>query len=387
MNRKDVRISVHTIAIILLVLVVCLTVISCDGTAVLQKGEGQQKGGPLLQEGKFKVTYETNPALYPTGGPNEWDGGVIECSDIFYDEGRYYWYYHGEPASLNWVYRIGVATSDSPTGPWERYSGNPVLLETEQESWEDYYVACADVFKEDGVYYMLYNGVTLDEESDVEEAELCRVGIATADNPLGPWTKYAGNPVAYFEPTVNKGGGYYLGGVVKVDGTYYMYMSQYNELAYDYGYMYMATASSIYGPWTMYPSNDNPEPILKPSASWDALGFSEADIFYYNGAFHMFYGGTSDEGDRPESVGYAWSNDGFNWNHFGNEPALPTSGLQNASAFAEVQSRIEYPDIHLYYTLRWKNHDIPGGWPPNANDEHGCPWCEHLGTSRITITK
>ena len=146
MNGKGVKISVHTISIILLVLVVSLTVISCDGTAVLQKGEGQQKGGPLLQEGKFKVTYETNPAFYPTGGPNEWDGGVIECSDIFYDEGMYYWYYHGEPASLNWVYRIGVATSDSPTGPWERYSGNPVLLETEQDSWEDYYVACADVF-------------------------------------------------------------------------------------------------------------------------------------------------------------------------------------------------------------------------------------------------
>ncbi len=190
------------------------------------------------------------------------------------------------------------------------------------------------------------------DQGRYEEAELCRVGIATADNPLGPWTKYAGNPVAYFEPTVNKGGGYYLGGVVKVDGTYYMYMSQYNELAYDYGYMYMATASSIYGPWTMHPSNDNPEPILKPSSSWDALGFSEADIFYYNGAFHMFYGGTSDEGDRPESIGYAWSNDGFNWHHFGNEPALPTSGLQNASAFAEVQSRIEYPGKHHRWCSR-----------------------------------
>ena len=347
---------------------VCVAATSCH------RPEALPRGGPLLEEGRFIVTYEANPALYPKGEPNHWDSGVIESGDIFYDEGTYYWYYHGEPASVAYVYNVGVATSKSPTGPWKRHGDKPIL-HTRENSWEDFYVACANVMKEGDTYYMIYNGVR-ETAPDVED---CAVGIATADHPLGPWTRYAGNPVARFPPTrQGSGGGFYIGGVLKVKGTYYMYMSQYNELAYDYGYMYMATAPALTGPWTL-----DTEPILKPRDQWDKLGYSEADVVYYNGAFHMFYGATSDEGDRPESIGYAWSRDGLHWNHFGNQPVVPTSGLPPASAFAEVHTRIEYPHIYVYYTLRWKK---ALNFPEDANDPHGCPWCEHLGVSRITIT-
>ncbi len=91
------------------------------------------------------------------------------------------------------------------------------------------------------------------------------IGLAVANSPVGPWKKYEGNPV------VEDFG--YLGGVVKVNGKFYMY-TQYPVEVTDQGPFCVATADRPEGPWTKYDQN----PILTPGdwGAWDDGGYSEA---------------------------------------------------------------------------------------------------------------
>ena len=149
------------------------------------------------------------------------------------------------------------------------------------------------VVKEGTTYYMWYQDAG--------------TSLATASHPLGPWTKVG---VVLKDKRMG-----YVGGVVKVDGTWYMYGTYPNELRGDYGRCYVATANDPEGPWTVH--ND---PVLSPSASWEEGGYSEFEILYYDNTFHAFYGATIYDNNRYEPVGYAWSSDGYNFTKYSGEP-------------------------------------------------------------------
>ena len=62
-----------------------------------------------------------------------------------------------------------------------------------EEPWElvlPKVVEGPSVFKQNGVYYLIYsaNGYTSQDYA---------VGFATSDSPFGPWKKYEGNPVLH----------------------------------------------------------------------------------------------------------------------------------------------------------------------------------------------
>ena len=287
----------------------------------------------LLEPGNFVLDTQFNPSI--SRGGSTWDSEMMESGDLFYDEGIYYWYYHAEGPGYNDSYAIGLATSASPTGPWERRAA-PVVPAT--ESYETEYSACAYVFKVDETYYMYYTANTLEDEMS-----LC---FATATNPVGPWTKH--DPLATLV--------HYVGGVVEVDGTWYLFYSRPSEIQDDYGRMYVATADHPEGPWTFHP-----EPVLSegPKGSWDEGGFSEAEVSYYNGSFHIFYGGGDLRRKRimvKESIGYAYSTDGYHFTKYSENPVVPRALIKDAGALAEVHFLIQYPKIYLVYTYR---HDNP----------------------------
>ena len=80
----------------------------------------------------------------------------------------------------------------------------------------------------------------------------------------------------------------------------------------DYSPVSLALADSPTGPWTRWPKN----PVLREGlkGAWDDGGFSEAEVFYADGGFHMFYGGAKIHPQRictRESIGYAFSSDGY----------------------------------------------------------------------------
>ena len=281
-----------------------------------------------------------NPILIP-GTDDEWDSGMIECCNILKDGNTYYLFYHGLQASerARYIYRIGVATASHPLGPWRKYEGNPVIDLGPEGAWDGpgSFVACAMIIKErEGEFYLLYNGGMQNHTSDV--------GLAYADNPLGPWRKYEGNPVA-------EGLGY-IGGVVKRDGRYSLFSENpIGASSPDQGPMVLAVADKLEGPWLKHPGN----PVLEPDGwgSWDDGGYSEAGVLYHDDAYHMFYGGTKWE--KLESIGYACSLDRQSFVKHVDNPVVPRENYPDASAFAEVHALWEPPFYYLFNTLRYKS--------------------------------
>jgi len=168
------------------------------------------------------------------------------------------------------------------------------------------------------------------------------VGLAYASNPLGPWEKYEGNPV------LEDFG--YVGGVVKVNGKYHMY-NEYpiSDSSPDQGPFALATAEKPQGPWEKQEGN----PVLPAGdwGAWDDGGYSEAGVLYHDGVFHIFYGGT--KWSKLESIGYAYSIDGYNFIKHSGNPVAPRENNPDASAFAEVHALWEPPFYYVYHTLRY----------------------------------
>lgn len=313
----------------------------------------------LLEKGVFLQIPGPNPILRP--GTNSWDDGVIETAGVFKDFGTYYLYYHATGGDEG--YQVGVATSEHPLGPFKKYEGNPILKLGPEESWEDMHVACAIILKE-GLdrYYLWYCGKSttkIDQnQTGWSDNDVWDIGLATANHPLGPWKKYEGNPII---PDFG-----YNSATVKVNGRYYLYTAHpIGSTCPDYSPMKVATADAPEGPWTLYAGN----PILNRGepGEWDDGGFSDASVIYHSGVFHMFQAGAKEYAPRiktRESVGYAYSFDGFNFIEYGLNPIASHNANPNAASFSEPRVLIEFPYIYIYHTLRYKQEN-----PPYANLE------------------
>jgi len=354
-----------TVAGVLVGMLLILCGLWCEGASNRARGgdlpSESESRNPFLGSGPFIQIPGPNPVITP-GPDGAWDDGVTEAADAFRDVGTYYFYYHATGAGKG--YRLGVASATSPLGPFEKHGDKPVLDLGPKGSWDDRYVACAMVLK-DGPekYYMWYSG-----HGSSREHRQWSIGLARASHPLGPWEKYDGNPIL-------KDFGY-VGGVVKVKGKYRLYCAHpISGPGYkgDYSPLAVALADSPEGPWTKYPGN----PLMEKGdrGDWDDGGISEAEVLYHNGMFHMFYGGTEIYGPRLESIGYAYSFDGFKFTKYGRNPVAKRQANPNAAAFAEVHAIIEPPFIYLYHTLRYERRG-----------NRSFPWTEDLGI-QVLVTE
>jgi hypothetical protein len=324
----------------------------------------------LIEQTNFIQIPGPNPIIR-TGAKGAWDEVMLEASDAFRDVGTYYFYYHAIGRNDGDQedgpgYQVGVASSDHPLGPFKKHGAGPVLKVGPKGSWDGGDVACAMVLKDGNEdeprYYMWYSA------GGSHEGDVWGIGLATAKHPLGPWKKHEGNPVI-------KDFGY-IGGVVKVDGKYRLYSAypiSWRGYKGDYSPLAVAIGDKPEGPFTKYEGN----PLMRKGAKgdWDDGGISEAEVLFHNGMFHMFYGGTEYHGPRVESVGYAYSFDGFKWYKYGQNPVARRQANPNAAAFAEVHAIIEPPFVYLYHTLRPEHH--------NGDDY---PWVEDLGV-QVLVTE
>jgi xylan 1,4-beta-xylosidase len=110
-------------------------------------------------------------------------GGVIDAHLFQDDDGRYYLYY----VSITDGFKIIVQPMADPLTP----KGEPTEILHPTEPWE---MAAGEVtegpfiLKRDGVYYLMYSGSGADSPQYA-------IGYATAKAPVGPFEKFAGNPI------------------------------------------------------------------------------------------------------------------------------------------------------------------------------------------------
>jgi xylan 1,4-beta-xylosidase len=112
---------------------------------------------------------------------------AIDAHMFLDEDGRYYLYYVQYPG-----FRIHVQPMESPV----RKKGIPVQALYATDPWEKKQAALTEapwMLKHRGVYYLLYSASGADTEDYA-------IGYASAASPLGPFTKYAGNPI------IKKGG-------------------------------------------------------------------------------------------------------------------------------------------------------------------------------------
>ncbi|MEK7754625.1 MAG: hypothetical protein AAB654_22055, partial [Acidobacteriota bacterium] len=277
------------------------------------------------------------------GASGAWDDDRIEACDVIKDFETYYFYYHGLARGGRWsagCWRIGVATARHPLGPWSKRGNEPVFDLGPEGSWDDAHVACAFILTEaPEKYFMWYSGKRRDTKWGI--------GLATASKPEGPWKKYEKNPL------IDDFG--YVGGVVKANGQYRLYTEHpIGSTAPDYGPISLATADAPEGPWTIHPGN----PVLPAGekGAWDDGGYSEAKVTFWDGVFHLFYGGAKEYTPRPltrESIGYAYSFDGVRFIKYGGNPVARREANPNMAAFAEIHTLFEPPFIYAFHTIRY----------------------------------
>lgn len=108
--------------------------------------------------------------------------GAIDANMFLDDDGRYYLYYaefpafkiRVQPMSTPLLKKDGPLEIVRPEQPWEM-KGRPIT----EAPW---------MLKHGETYYLLYSGGGADTEDYA-------IGYATAKSPVGPFSKYSGNPV------------------------------------------------------------------------------------------------------------------------------------------------------------------------------------------------
>jgi predicted GH43/DUF377 family glycosyl hydrolase len=244
------------------------------------------------------------------------NGSTIRSSS----DGLYYWYYHAWKGH----YHIEVSSSTSPTGPWTQYP--TPILEPDSETFDSQSVACPTVVQEEGTFYMLYSG-----EGDAGWS----IGLAVADDPLGPWRKVS-------ELIPNFG---YVTSVSHHDGRYFMYAESAQQN--DYGPTVVATSFSLLGPWTI-------EGVALPDSveQWESAGTEGGTVLQINNRYVLFYTGGYYIDDirlhAHDAVGVAFSTDGLHFARSLLNPIVsdPSLSIGNVSALREGG------EIYLFYTHR-----------------------------------
>ena len=98
-----------------------------------------------------------NPVLR-RGLKGAWDEDMLEAADAFRDAGTYYFFYHARGHGKG--YRLGVASSNHPLGPFQKHGERPILDLGAKGSWDDIHVACALVYRQtEEKYVMWYSGI------------------------------------------------------------------------------------------------------------------------------------------------------------------------------------------------------------------------------------
>lgn len=160
--------------------------------------------GPLKTGYDATVWYATSPdgnswteqgMALAKGKTGTWEAGSVFTPNIMVAQGKYWLFYTGTSKKygkgFNPDSKIGVAVSDTPSGPWKRLPTNPILASSKNaEDFDSHLIDDACLIVRNNKYWLYYKGRKLGESP-----HYTKMGVAVAENPEGPYIKYQGNPV------------------------------------------------------------------------------------------------------------------------------------------------------------------------------------------------
>lgn len=148
---------------------------------------------------KDGFTWREEGEALAKGPAGAFDEHAVFTPTILVAGGRYFLFYtavpepfdndNGGPKGTRTA--IGVASADSPRGPWQRFPGNPVLCPSDDPSdFDSMRVDDSCLIVREGKYWMYYKG----RQAGHSPGET-KMGLAISESPLGPYVKCAENPV------------------------------------------------------------------------------------------------------------------------------------------------------------------------------------------------
>jgi hypothetical protein len=181
------------------------------------------------------------------------------------------------------------------TGPYTKHA--TPLLEVGVSGWDSLRVQEPSVWvAPDGTWVMAYMG----EDAAYTKGTTEKVGIATATDPLGPWTKAATNPVIGFGGTGEwDEGGAADPSLLYDNGVWWCLYSGLDAGGAQPWQLGLAYAYDVNGPWTRHPSN----PILEPGAggAFDEDSVWRGAIYEEDSVYYLPYGGIPASADAADA--------------------------------------------------------------------------------------
>jgi hypothetical protein len=269
---------------------------------------------------------------------------------------------------------VGVSFAEHPLGPWTAPEMLPILRTGAGVQWDNKAVASLNIMPDtrpgrEGQWLGFYEGST-------EESPYWHLGVVSAPHPLGPWTRFEGNPVLNGTATCDQSRlfqcpscsgvcvGLYLSQVlhdpVLTRGEWWIYLlAPINEN--DEAPIALWTSSSPTGPFVF--SQYVIDGGYRNGSGWDAGRYSGGAIWidYETHLFHLFLTASSNGPGRtgraekdPENIGYAVSEDGVTFREGTSNPIGNYSGsTPSTQSMAEARVWVEGGLVYVYHTIRW----------------------------------
>jgi len=220
------------------------------------------------------IAYPENPVFEGTG-KETWDKQIRERGYILFEDGMYKMWYTGYNYDISDVMHLGYATSQDGIH-WKRQSEQPIL----GDNWiEDMYVV-----KDNGIYYMVAEGV-----GDIAHLLTSNDGLTWTEEGDIKILDVNGEPISegpYGTPTV----------WIEHDKKYLFY--ERNDEA-----IWLAT-SDDFKTW----KNVQDEPVLeKGPGAYDAGAVAANQVVKYNGKYYMYYHASSNPDWMQPGINAMWS--------------------------------------------------------------------------------
>ncbi|EPR66230.1 family 43 glycosylhydrolase [Cyclobacterium qasimii] len=140
------------------------------------------------------------------GEIDNWDEYSVFTPNILKASDKYYLFYTGvkptpgnpdrkfENNSEIDITAIGLTVADSPDGPFVRLSPKPILeISSMSDDFDSYRIDDACIVYRDNQYLMYYKGRS--RKHGEKGPGSTKMGVAIAERPEGPYSKYKNNPI------------------------------------------------------------------------------------------------------------------------------------------------------------------------------------------------